>query len=204
MLSQPETIAWVRQLETGTMESFPCPFPLMINLVEVSILRRESQGPNRRDTESWWASCLDLLRRIESFSTESWVKYKGILSKEWDLLARIFKASVALFAIATLTKNRFHTEFRRSQRQELFALLPKAWEIPTLTYCLCWPAVVAGFEANTGSIEERSFVEDYLETMGMALGGAFPLLARRRLRDFWDSGAQEWDECFDRPYMFTW
>ncbi|WPH01375.1 fungal-specific transcription factor domain-containing protein [Acrodontium crateriforme] len=201
MVSRQDTKHWLSILHSGKDEisSFPCPLPLLLNIVEINTLRRERHI-------LWRSAAVDIITRLRDAPIQEWIDSKDVYRKEWSAIIRIFHASVSLFALNTLSNPALPSwtvPFRRSQRKLLFSLLPKAWKMTTLKCILNWSAVIAGFEAAKGTKADRVFVEDFLGTMGREMGAATPFHAQAVLRRFWASGKTEWDECFDDTYSFS-
>lgn len=209
--SSSETITWLYELNCGIDSSFPCPLPLLVELVNINILRRQRNDlTSGVIPSSWRTAAFDLLKRIKKFELHDWIDSKQELRREWSLIIRTYHAAVALFALAALTEGldakslpKEVNDFRVVQRKLLFSLLRKAWRIPTLKFNLLWPAMVAGFEAAKGSKGDRDFIDRYLFNMGEEMAIASPLHGRVMLKRFWKSYKEQWDDCFDAAYCFT-
>ncbi|KAK9418256.1 hypothetical protein SUNI508_08217 [Seiridium unicorne] len=68
--------------------------------------------------------------------------------------------------------------------------------------CTLWPLIIAGTGLQMGTIEDKMFVEKQLMESSVSQGSQLPFLGRTVLRKIWSSPHNDWDEWFDRPYLF--
>ncbi|UNI17964.1 hypothetical protein JDV02_004267 [Purpureocillium takamizusanense] len=201
----------------GMYPRLPCPQPLFVEIVRINDLRWRV-ATRQIDAESGETSMAvrDLLRRVMSFSPETWAAAQTTTAPEasWLVTARCYQSAVLLFADATLIKplrllesNAFNdglSKYRSTRayhRTLLLELVAEGLSGQLTKFGIIWPVIVAGFEAATGTAQERSLVENGLTDLCRGVG-ATTVAAREALIRFWKSGKGTWDECFDQPYAF--
>ncbi|KAI0097566.1 hypothetical protein GGR51DRAFT_566416 [Nemania sp. FL0031] len=164
-----------------------------------------------------------LLNRILSFSPEAYAALNGTdeTRANWLLVGRIYQSATVLFCILSLQSASLFPSFSspsssgsnkalsravRLHYDRLLVDLKFAYRHAHFKNCFFWALVVAGACAGSavvrGSAFERAFVADSLAEAVCDVGNSMPLLARRVLMAFWESGKTAWDECFDQPYLF--
>ncbi|KAI9150431.1 Phomenoic acid biosynthesis cluster-specific transcriptional regulator [Paramyrothecium foliicola] len=193
---------------TGVFPALPCPLPLFINIININRMRHQLATEPPLPLSSKTQAAAIIMRHINEFIPEIWAQSQGKSHlKEWYLIARIFQSAVWLYCTAALTStaeilsdSRISTDSSIDHRTRLFALLLEAMESPVVKRGVVWPLVVAGFEAATGTSEERSFVNEHLFQIMRDTGASYPLVAKGALEKFWTSGKTLWDDCFDHPY----
>lgn len=155
----------------------------------------------------------DILRHIDSFSPDDWVSSADRPNPNlFFLIARVFQASIALYAILSLpctSESSAHIstpceKLHPLYHELIFHLLSVAFESSVPVSALLWPLSVAGVAATKGTPAQRALVKRYLrEAAKEPFVGMMPLVAFEMLQRFWDSGKSSWDECFDRPYVLV-
>lgn len=214
MFTNPEVIKVMRNLDRfGTFADFPAPHSLFCTIIDVNIHRRRFSTSSLgrcltiAELHQRQESRLAILTALHNFSVKEWVQTQASFRKEWNIVADMFYSAVVIFALGSMGGHDgipWANSFRLLRRKSLLLRLNEAAGIPILRYIMLWPTLVAGFEAKKGSADERDFIDGYLLAMGRSLGAAAPLAIRVILRRFWDSSNKmSWDDCFDRPNMFT-
>jgi len=192
-----------------------CPNSLFAEIIHINYLRHRAAvayaGP-RCETE-----VSQILQRIASFDVESWTLCKSNEKnrQHWRLLGRVYKQAVALYCVLSLDSlvgsSASSADFLT---QQLLSSVNKAIKLPPLKRFMFWPLVVMGvgafgrlddvnMDGNTPSSKTRIFVLAQLVELSHHLGSFSPLAAKHLLENFWKSGRTWWDDCFDRPYVFT-
>lgn len=151
-----------------------------------------------------------LLARILTFSPQAYASANGTddTRENWALVGRIYQSAAVLYCILSLQNlsvlpdsealaRTVHTHYNR-----LLLDLKPAFQHTNFKSCFFWPLVVAGACAVRGTAFEQAFITDLLSESVMDVGSSIPLLARKVLTAFWESGKTGWDDCFDKPYLF--
>lgn len=150
----------------------------------------------------------DVLADVLAFSSEEWSEAKVSFRQEWLLIARIFKAAIAAYCVASLQSASalpHSPELVKTKDGEtscLLELLQEAVTSPHVKKSLIWPLVVLGAINVEGRHASQTFVSKELSRLSHGLGTALPLTAKSVLEAFWKSEKTSWDECFDQPYCF--
>lgn len=154
-----------------------------------------------------------LARRLHRFSPEDWVEsYTIPAGPKTRTFARAFKAATILYALMSLPdtlsqpfRNVETTDAQASflyYRRQLQEALNKAKSIPLAMYGMCWPTAVLGVAVHDGTAEEQTAVLDMLGQIQASFGaGAGAATLQHRLPEFWASGKNGWEDCFDRPFQ---
>ncbi|KAI1349808.1 hypothetical protein F5Y01DRAFT_171121 [Xylaria sp. FL0043] len=151
-----------------------------------------------------------ILNQILNFSPEA---YASTNSNErtwskWLLVGRVHQSAVALYCILSLQHILLLPESEalsrtvRTHYDRLLLDLKEGYKHGNLKNCFLWPLVVGGVGAVNGTAFERAFIADTLRDSAPHMGSAMPVMARKILMEFWDSGKKGWDDCFDQPYIF--
>lgn len=241
----------------GLGTCFPCPPDLLRDIILVNHLRSRLDGPTAPYSTNRLPATLELLQRIRQFSPQNWAaevkmvtQHDGtggtglertaggssgplpnrVSSWDWQRLASIYQAAVALYCISSLV---CYDVGRSSQTQSctghkeaclgvsqmrdaycgsllhhlrVLAADPKA----QLRRLVIWPLIIAGIEVDPADEASRRFIEGQLAWSSSTLGIASPLVGRRFLQGLWQRPAhwrhergQTWGGLFDRPYIFA-
>lgn len=196
-----------------------CPVSLFAEIIRVNHLRHQLALANA--TPPHEVKVGQMLQRINSFDVEIWALQKSNEKnrQHWQLLGCVYKHAVALYCILSLESlttasslcDPFHVQYLSHQ---LSASIAEAVQLLPLKRLMFWPLVVMGVSA-CGSLDDNSmdeggpnsmirvFVSAQLVELSRHLGSFSPLVAKDMLEDFWRSGRTGWDNCFDRPHIFT-
>ncbi|KAM3508353.1 hypothetical protein MY11210_006752 [Beauveria gryllotalpidicola] len=188
----------------------PCPSDLFLEMLRVTELRRLAMTGVRYD-RAIAPAVRDVLNRIASFVPETWDEAYGVPDQaEFVLMARVFKCSVALYAILSLPPPSVSISevleswaIRKTElRQELMQLMREALGVLRSKAALCWPVAVAGVAVAEGSDEDRDLVlSTFLDSQGEPMESFYvPKHYMEKLRGFWASGKRGWEDCWDEPF----
>jgi hypothetical protein len=165
--------------------------------------------PDLFDAKALQEVAYEILERINSFSPQKLAESKDSCHEDWVLVGRAYQAAVAIYCILSLQSLSIlpQSSILRTQCAErgkvLQILLKEALASKRLKRFMVWPLVVLGVEAAHGGEAMRTFVANQLTGLSHDAGTYVPLTAKRALEEFWSSGETRWDDCFDRPYIFT-
>ncbi|RYP77426.1 hypothetical protein DL771_001221 [Monosporascus sp. 5C6A] len=182
----------------------------LVAIIVINELRQQAANPAVGAGPSQ-PTASDLLEQIHDFSPGDWIKGKATANskREWLLIGSAYQSAVALYCIMSLQSlsilpSALHiTAMDAAHHERLMQLLKQALTFPHLRHCLMWPLLVAGARAVYGSADDRKFVDEQFKELSRVGGTALPLAARAALKRFWASGKMGWDDCFDKPYIFT-
>lgn len=186
-----------------------CPRPLLMDILTINYLRQVGADPMTvTDLDP-----VEVLEDIDSFSPAEWVegKAKPGTRPQWLMLGCLYQSAVALYCIMSLqsvglldpTTTPRTTALDHAHYERLLQLLKKVLAFPHLRHCATWPLVVAGIRAARGIREDRCYIAEELKENARYGGSALPLQAKGLLERFWASGSTDWEDCFDRPYVFA-
>lgn len=206
-----EAIGYI--LECDAISPFQM-FPpvLLTEIIKINHIRRQaSLGSDPVTAESLSRQAYEMLDRVRSFPTEEWASFKPTSSRRlWVLVGNMHGTAVALYCIlslqslAILPDTPSLRDIRDALRWRLQAILNEVSLSPSLKLSMLWPLVVLGIEAaSSGSLEIRAFIARQLPELSRYAGTYSPLAAKGILEAFWDSGQTRWDDCFDKPFVFT-
>lgn len=179
----------------------PCPSTLLQEIMAVTELRQKNAAAAIPDT-SLDAEVVAVFRRIEAFVPEMWTESYPIPDvPETRLLARIFKESVALYALATLPTDTLPTMMPLQllidkKRDNLCTLIDSIWANTKCRVSLNWPLAVVGYAMATGSAVQQRRIVTFLDEIAMDPLTNHPLMIKERLVRFWASRKKAWDECW--------
>ncbi|KAK5996227.1 Phomenoic acid biosynthesis cluster-specific transcriptional regulator-like protein [Cladobotryum mycophilum] len=167
--------------DSGHCAFFTCPGPLFLQIIRINSLRRQMVADKTALPPSDDA-IMDILDDINDFSAAKWIESgRGPDTKDLG------------------------TELKRMKRvyqADLFHILDTALKMPVKMDHLFWPFIVAGVAAQTGTVAERFYVEQYLYAiMQDHMVGKPPETALAVLQRFWASDSLSWDDCFDKTYI---
>lgn len=186
-----------------------CPMQLFPEIFKINHLRMQGARPDLFDAKALQEVAYEILERIDSFSPQKLAESKDSCHEDWILVGRAYQAAVALYCILSLQSLSIlpQSSALRTQCAEhgktLQILLKEALASKRLKRFMVWPLVVLGVEAVRGGEAMRTFVANQLAGLSHDAGTYVPLTAKRALEEFWSSGETRWDDCFDRPYIFT-
>jgi hypothetical protein len=185
-----------------------CPRCLLGEIIRINHLRMMSaSGIN--DAQDHASEALEILGRIEDFSSSTWAAPKPSSTEVWFLVGNIYQTAVILYCISSLQSVSIiphNTTFRNrcaAHGKSLHMLLAEGLRHASVKRFLLWPLVVLGVEAIHGGQSMRCFVRKQLPELSRFAGVYAPIAAMRVLERFWASGKTGWDACFDRPYAFS-
>ncbi|QPG93617.1 hypothetical protein C2857_001166 [Epichloe festucae Fl1] len=209
-----------RHLYSTTLyPSFPCATSLFMDMMRITELRDPRHVPPR-DVRP---SIVEVFTSIDEFVPDAWAEaYEIPKTAEINMIARMFKASVALYGVLALGKfqeswidaahyfpsltnasgKMSHGPLRRALSGHLLGVLEEAARTLSNQESLSWPLTVLGVGIADGSAQDKEFVKKAL--LGVMMdpnADAGPMDSRGRLLEFWDAGGTQWDECFDRPTL---
>ncbi|KND86305.1 hypothetical protein TOPH_09063 [Tolypocladium ophioglossoides CBS 100239] len=223
-----DTIGTIEDLYAhGLYPRLPCPVHLFLEIVRVNDLRRRVAARLVDPVAGGADSVIQMhFRTITDFSPENWAIGQATSAtvhsmchqETWLLVAEAFQSAALLFVDSSLASllpvcacspcdattcdscsARLDDSTRSFHRARLFRLVEEGLASHVTMYCVIWPLIVAGFEANQGTPEEQVVVQHGLTDLCLQ-AGATTIVARDVLRKFWASGKTNWDECFDQPY----
>lgn len=191
----------------------PCPTQIFLEINQMTNLRVQLQK-NSCGQHDGAVMASHILQRIDSFAPETWQEPYPLPATHLALLlARIYKASAALYGILTLSLHRRSNlastsdgsaesyNIRRIRlRDYLVKLIGEGMQtLPSLTP-LCWPLAVTGVALADGTTAEQTLVINYLHVI-CATPETYrgPVLLIPRLQQFWLSGMSNWEDCFNQP-----
>ena len=192
-----------------------CPPPLFGEMIRINYLRAQASAcVDESELASISIAADETRERIRSFSPEQWASRKELSRDEWERMASVWHTAITLYCIlslpplysqASLPTNSTDLDAAESLScaQDLRRLLREALSSPRIRRVLVWPLAVLGVHAARQDSATRRFVSDSLAQLSRQLGTYTPLRAREVLQKFWASGKEGWDDCFDKPYMFT-
>jgi hypothetical protein len=208
--SQVDALEYLSALYGSCVTPFQmCPLPLFGEIIKINHLRMRATSCNTTEIGNLSQEAYKLLERIQEFSPDQWSKSKPSSWEDWLLIGKCYQASISLYCILSLQSLSVFpaTLALRShctaQSQLLRALLPDGLSSPKIQRFLVWPLILLGVEAVRSGAAMRAFVVKQLPQLSRDLGTYVPLMGKRILETFWDSGETHWDACFDRAYVFT-
>lgn len=183
--------------------SLPCPTVLFGEIMAITQLRVDVHSG------TWSASAIAsainiIMSRIEAFDPNKWTDEGYDLPdiQEVPLMANIYKLTVSLYGVMGLRPWLSGSRNRKVKtREDLMQFLRTAWELPNCRTALNWPLAVVGCALADGSSADRTFVHDCIDEAWKDPLTCQPMLINRLLTKFWDSGMQEWDDCWQDPIV---
>lgn len=153
----------------------------------------------------------EILSQLQTFSVEQWFeKNKNSCKKDHILLGNTYRSAVLLYYISSLQSvsvllpTSSLKELVSTETHALYALIKQALRNPRIEMFLVWPLIVLGVKAVHWKIhEKRDLVRTWTEHMCTFTGSYSLFHLREVLEGFWASGKTNWDDCFDKPYLFT-
>lgn len=185
-----------------------CPSPLFAEIVKINHIRNQMSKLNGTDENDLHSDAREVLHRIYGFSPAAWIESNESLTDASKLIMDTYQSAVALYCMSSLQSagalppNPFLKKNCDMERRILHGLIEQSLAGRCHGYML-WPLLVLGVQAVNGGPSLRAFVREKMVSMSAACGTYAPLAAKRILENFWDSGKDKWDDCFDKPYMFT-
>jgi transcription factor-like protein len=187
-----------------------CPPSLFAEVVRINYLRmRVARLRDDSPADDFIREAFAILNRITNFSPEEWALSKPYSQHIWLSMGNIYRTSITIYCIASLQSlsalPRTHTlrSRRAEESQKLHSLLSDAVSETGIGRFMLWPMVILGTEAVNGRRDMRCFVKQHLPEMSRHVGSSTPLTAMAILERYWASGCEDWDLCFDKPYMLT-
>ncbi|KAF2110236.1 fungal-specific transcription factor domain-containing protein [Lophiotrema nucula] len=184
-----------------------CPPALFRNITEINLLRvRVAHGAV--DAATAEATALDILLRIETFSTPNWAVSQQAFPEDFGLIAMIYHSAVMLYCNLSLQRILQSTPRLRALHAMYGDLLVSSLvralsqNNPRMRYFLAWPMAVMGVEAANSGPGKQAWIEEELTTTSKRVGTCSTLMVRSCLKKFWKGGGRSWDECFCRDYAF--
>lgn len=200
------------------------PSELFARAIEIGHLRVQAtkSGELSSREENPTEEAYDVLQSIHAFSPELWGESKNQSTRDWTLIGRIYQAATALYCISSLQSVSVlpPAGFLRDRcvtcGKILHHLLDEGLSLPRLERFLLWPLIILGTQAvdsgygvggggddDDDNTARRTFVQEKLIQVSQRFGVSGPLVAKEVLERFWASGKSSWDDCFDKPYVFT-
>ncbi|KAF2134984.1 hypothetical protein P153DRAFT_372221 [Dothidotthia symphoricarpi CBS 119687] len=185
------------------------PPALFFDLIRINQLRKSASASLLLyiDNPAHALEAQEILARIEAFIPEDWAQ-PGAHYDEWLLIGTIHQSALAIYctmslqSLGVLPNNLEMDAMRSAHGDRLRTSLTTAFNSTRLSRFVMWPLVVAGVEAGYRSENVRRWVAQRLSEMSRDLGTSSPLRARKVLMRYWERGLPDWDECFDRAYVF--
>ncbi|KAG6010579.1 hypothetical protein E4U21_005932 [Claviceps maximensis] len=223
-----------RLLYSSTLyPSFPCPTSLFMDMMRITELRNQHRHclSSRDAQQQLQQSIAEVFKSIDEFDPDGWTeRYLLPQTKDIGMIARTYKASVALYGVLALGKYQDQTcrtgaaaawpffpsltrsgpgagphsyrSLRRALSRHLGVVVEEAMRTLSNQESLSWPLSVLGVGVVDGTEAEREFVKKSLFEVGMDPNAdAGPMNSRGVLMEFWQSGRVQWDECFRRPTL---
>ncbi|KAG5979430.1 hypothetical protein E4U55_005177 [Claviceps digitariae] len=218
----------IRHLYSSTLyPSFPCATSLFMDMMRITELRHQHQscGSSRDAQMQLQQSIIEVFKSIDEFVPEDWTeRYQLPQTRDITMIARTFKASVALYGVLALGKYQAcwigaaaspffpsltksggsgtYRSLRRALSRHLGVVVEEAMRTLSNQESLSWPLSVLGVGVADGTAADREFVKKSLFEVGMDPNAdAGPMDSRGMLLEFWQSGRTQWDECFRRPTL---
>ncbi|KAJ5152016.1 hypothetical protein N7492_010311 [Penicillium capsulatum] len=186
-----------------------CPMPLITEIIKTNHIRTLISKRNKMDAnDDLQSEAREVLRRVYAFSPTAWTESNEYLADSSKHISETYQSAVALYCMSSLQSVGAlppHPLLKRNRDVEariLHGLIEKSLSQRCAGYNF-WPMLVLGVQAVNGSPSLRAFVRDKMVVMSAICGTYAPLRAKDILEQFWASGKDEWDDCFDKPYMLT-
>ena len=185
-----------------------CPTPLFAEIAKINQIRNLISKPNCTNKDGLQKNAYAVLRRVYNFSPAAWTQSNEFVTEESKLIVDIHQSAVALYcmsslqSIGALPPDLLLRDNCDMERQILHELLERLLRRRPHGYTF-WPLMVLGVQAVDGSPALRAFVRKNMIDLSASSGTYSPLAAKDILERFWASGKTEWDDCFDKPCMFT-
>lgn len=179
--------------------NFPCPTELFLQIV--AIIRLRTQIIEDISWEALQSGVSAVFKGINTFDPDNWIEDYSIPDyPEVPLVAKIFKISTIIFAVATLPQPPSLTTHYsiKDLGEELVKVLRETWPSPRCKDKLVFPLAIAGFALARGASEDQDFIHDCLmDTYRIPSGRcAGALVAANNLRLFWFSKMTGWNDCW--------
>lgn len=196
----------------GRYPTLLCPPDLFYILIHINHLRTlpEKDDQSMADLAQ---SAEALVQAIETFPYAEWAASVPLAEHALLPIAEIYQCAVMIYCISSLQSGQILprstvlNDLNRKHHNRLMDLLREgltSMELRvSLVKCMLWPLVIAGTGLRTGTVADRSFVEEQLMELCQDAGASLPPLAINLARRFWTSGDMGWDDCFNKPYVFV-
>ena len=153
----------------------------------------------------------EIMNGLNNFSVEKWAEPKIACKEDNLLLGHVYKVAVSLYGLSALgslsilpSTNPIDVMALQAQAQLLYCLPQQAVPNDRLKIFMTWPLMVLGVVATSAQdLGTRDSVRKWSEDVCTFTGSFSVLHQRDVLERFWTSGKNKWDECFDKPYLFT-
>lgn len=157
-----------------------------------------------------------ILNDIMSFklSVNTWAgASQGTLTADNMLLGQALKSALYIFCILSLqsvsvlpssndksdplTQTAFH------EAETLAKIMEKGLPNPKFKLLMLWPLMVLGIDAVNKGKTRRDLVRSWADEMYSYTGSYSIWHLKEVLERFWASGRTRWDDCWDKPYLFS-
>ncbi|OTB18169.1 hypothetical protein K445DRAFT_73332 [Daldinia sp. EC12] len=184
------------------------PLPLFAEVIKINHLRMCATQYTGAKTDELSQEAYTILQRVRDFSPEQWADSRRSY-EDWVLIGRIHQAAVVIYHILSLqSASVLPTTSELISSCAMYggllqSLISDGLSSPKTTRFMVWPLIVLGVYAVHARSAMRAFVAKQLPELSRDLGTSVPLTAKHVLELFWGSGGSRWDDCFNRPYVFT-
>lgn len=180
----------------------PCPTTLLQEILTITELRQKIAAGSITG-QSLKTQVVDVFQHIQAFVPDEWTESYPIPDvPETRLLAKIFKESVTLYALATLPTDNMPTAMPLhllvdKKRDNLCAMIKSLSQNPKCRVSLNWPLAVVGYAMATGSVVQQGIINKCLDDIATDPLTNHAHMIKERLEKFWASGKKKWDECWE-------
>ncbi|ATY65880.1 C6 zinc finger domain [Cordyceps militaris] len=192
----------------------PCPSILFMAIVQITRLRVLAATLGASSPELLSAAQL-IADTVHDFVPERWTEsYELPDDPKIYTFARVFRATVMLYALLALPAN-LARPFRRAEaatgrdsrlhhRDVLVAGVARASAVRMGLAGMCWPLAVLGVALYDGALEEQDRVLAWLKEMELLeTASSGPVMLRKLLPVFWESGKCGWEDCYYQLFQIA-
>lgn len=170
-------------------------------------------GSLPQDTVAQTQQAFELLNDIINFSVDEWAESRGTTKEDNMLLGQSYKSGIYIYCILSLQsvgvlpsnegKLNPLTQAASHEAQFLCDLMVKGFSNKKIILLLLWPLTVLGAQAVHEGESRRDFVRKWADEIYAYTASYSVWHLKEVLEKFWASGKTRWDDCFDRPYLFS-